>query len=389
VVCSGAGAEDMANISNIFVACGLMRGAPQRVDEGSPLILDGGSQWSSPLYACASAVKATAKTVSFNLNGTQGLQSLSVTDLRAKVYLDSNSVPLWGVEDSGMTNDDISPVWGLISPVYENYPNISVVRQESLYLPGYPVDDFGYSSVSYENMPASDFAPSAMSGAYAIPPLIGTNPSVDYSGYSNMAMYVRWQNLSKTPEGASTIVNLIWTDMAASAIVGTKGVLGPGNAGSARDTVQIVIQPIVSKIKYRYLFAIPACVLAVMILIISSIALLTLILRRSNLDTMRRRLYQSSTGRILTMFLYPGDCDMKTTSKKWSQAVGTKDVDLGNEMLRGGRVSVAIRRQGPPEPANRALPTRRCQQDEQGGQGVMSEASQGVASESMARSRTI
>ena len=64
-----------------------------------------------------------------------------------------------------------------------------------------------------------------------------------------MAMYVQWQNLSQTPEGASFIVNLIWTDLAASVIVGTKGILGTGNDGSADDIVHISVQPIVSKIK--------------------------------------------------------------------------------------------------------------------------------------------
>jgi hypothetical protein len=308
-----------------------MRGAPQRVDGGSSLIFDSGSKWSSPLYACASAVKATLKTVSFNLNGTQGLQSLSITDLHAKAYSDDNSMPLWGVEDSGMANEDISPVWGLVSPAYENYPNISVIRQESLYLPGYSMLT-GFSRSTYQNMPGSDFAPTAMTGAYAISTSAAL-PAVDYTGYSNMAMYVRWQNFSNTAETASTIVNLIWTDYAAAAVVGTKGVLGPGNSGSANDVVPIVVQPIVSKIKFHYLFGIPVFVLAVVILLISLIALIYLICKRSNLTTLRRHLHQSSTGRIFTTFLYPESCDMRTKSKKWSRTMGTKDIDLGDESL--------------------------------------------------------
>jgi hypothetical protein len=169
-----------------------------------------------------------------------------------------------------------------------------------------------------------------MSSAYSVP-TDGIYPIVDYSGYSNMAMFVRWQNLSKTAGDASTIVNLIWTDLAASAVVGTKDILGPGNTGSADDIVQIAVQPIVSRIKYRYLFAIPAYVLIAAILIIISIAFLTLVFGRSNLEIMRRHLYHSSAGRVLTVFLYPEDCNMKTTSKEWSQAVGTRDIDLSNE----------------------------------------------------------
>jgi hypothetical protein len=146
-----------------------------------------------------------------------------------------------------------------------------------------------------------------------------------------MAMYVRWQNLSKTPEAASTIVNLIWTDLAASAVVGTKGVLGPGNPGSPNDAVLIPVQPIVRKIKYHYLFAIPAFILAGMLLFVSFIALLCLIFTRSNLTTMRRHLHQSSTGRILTVFLCPEQCDMRTRSKAWSEEIGIKEIDLSGE----------------------------------------------------------
>jgi aspartate ammonia-lyase len=57
---------------------------------------------------------------------------------------------------------------------------------------------------------------------------IGTR--IDYSGNYNMAVWARWQNFSQSAETVSLIPNLIFTDNAASAVVGTKGVLGPMNA---------------------------------------------------------------------------------------------------------------------------------------------------------------
>ena len=83
-----------------------MRGIAQRVDGGSQFTFEGGSKWSAPLYSCASAVKANIKTVSFLMNGTApGLGSIVVTDVHDKEYPDNSSMPLWGIEDSGLTLD--------------------------------------------------------------------------------------------------------------------------------------------------------------------------------------------------------------------------------------------------------------------------------------------
>jgi hypothetical protein len=60
-VCGGTAPTDRANISNIYVACGLLRGAPHRTDGGNPLLFESGSKWSSPLHSCASALRATSR----------------------------------------------------------------------------------------------------------------------------------------------------------------------------------------------------------------------------------------------------------------------------------------------------------------------------------------
>lgn len=82
------------------------------------------------IYTCASAVKATVKTVSFTYNGT-GIDSLTVVRAEPKLY--SNQQPLWGVEnlDNKRNVSEVKLLWGLVSDEYENHPNISTVRQES------------------------------------------------------------------------------------------------------------------------------------------------------------------------------------------------------------------------------------------------------------------
>ena len=63
--------------------------------------------------------------------------------------------------------------------------------------------------------PGSDFYQTALSYAYKLgkdSSLISTNDIgniYDYSGYRNLAMYSKWQELSRTASTASQIVNLM------------------------------------------------------------------------------------------------------------------------------------------------------------------------------------
>lgn len=314
-----------------------MHGVPQRQDPGSNLIFDAGSQWSQNLYACASAVKATIKTVSFVYNGTEGLlSSLTITDIQDKVYPDNSSMPLWGVENTGNAYEmmDLNLIWGLVSNSYENNPNVSTVRQSSLYLPGWfnPALQGGPTLGDFENLPGSDFSVAALSTAYDVctPGTCTSSVVVDYSGESNVAMWARWQNLTQSAETASLIPNLIWTDTAASAIVGTKGVLGPGNTAQ-QNLVPLLVTPTVSKIQYHYPFAIPALLTALMLVLISLIALATMCFSGAGIGRMRLHLQQLSPGRIYTTFLYPGSGGLTMGTKEWRTRYGKKVVDLSGE----------------------------------------------------------
>ena len=338
ILCVGAGNGDFANISNILVSCGLMHGVPQRQDSGSPLVFEAGSQWSQKLFSCATAVKATIKTVAFSYNGTDGLLSnLAVTDVQDKVYPDEASMPLWGVEntDNSFTIDDLNLVWGLVSPAYENNVNVSTVRQPSLYLPGWIdpiVSDIsdGESLEVFENLPGSDFAVGALESTYCIDES-GNCEGVDYSGNTNMAMWVRWQQLTASAETATLIPNLIFTDTAASAIVGTKGVLGPGNAAQQNDS-SIFVTPFVQTIRYHYVFAIPALLVALLLVIIT---LMTLVMacfsRGKGISRLRLHLQRGAPGRIYTTFLYAGPGVLAMKSKDWSRQFGKKIVDLSGQ----------------------------------------------------------
>ncbi|RFU25159.1 hypothetical protein B7463_g11181, partial [Scytalidium lignicola] len=331
LICAGAGSEDIANISNIYISCGLVWGAPQRVDGGSPFRFEGGSQWSSPLYSCASTLRATIKTVSFLLNGTADIENLSITGTRDKEYSDNSTIPLWGVEDSSLTYDGISPIWGIVDPAYEGYPNISLVRKPSLYLPGFSGQDQltmeGVATGFYQYLPGSDFGPLAMNTAYSTSQS-PTGITIDYSGYQNMAMFLKWLNLSATTEGAARILNLVWTDLAAGAVVGTKGVLGSGNAGLADETLIMAVAPIVNRIKYHPAFGIPAYILALVLILVALSSLVSAGMRKSSPAKLRTIMNHTSPGRIFTNILYPEKNHLAMQSKDWSQEYGKTEVDM-------------------------------------------------------------
>jgi hypothetical protein len=338
ILCAGAGNGDFANITNILAFCGLMHSVPQRQDPGSSLVFETGSQWSQKLYTCATAVKATIKTVSFNYNGTEGLISnLAITNIQDKVYQDEGSMPLWGVENTGNKYymQDLNLIWGLVSQTYENDVNVSTVRQPSLYIPGWidPLDVSGIGGEAledFENLPGSDFAVGALETSYCVSDAgLGCN-GIDYSGNTNMAMWVRWQNLTQSAETASLIPNLIFTDTAASAIVGTKGVLGPGNTAQQND-VPILVTPFTSKIQYHYAFATPALLAALMLALITLLALVTACFTGGGIARLRLRLQQVSPGRIYTTFLYSGPGGLTMTSKDWSMQFGKSIVDLSGQ----------------------------------------------------------
>jgi hypothetical protein len=241
-------------------------------------------------------------------------------------------MPLWGVENTGNSyeNAGINLIWGLISPDYENHPNVSTVRQKSLYLPGYNFSPSTSQRPIYEdNLPGSEFFAGSMQTAWTITGSI-LGSGVDYSGMGNIAVWARWQTLSQYPETVSLIPNLIFTDNAASAVVGTKGVLGPMNAAKA-NVVSIQVTPMVQKIRYRYLFAVPAFIAAFTLLVLSVAGVVLAVLGK-RIERLKVHLWQVSPGRILTAFLYPQPDTFMLKSKEWSDRMGTKVVDLSGDV---------------------------------------------------------
>jgi hypothetical protein len=343
LLCQGAGGQDYANITNFVAVCGLMYGAPRRQDGSASLLFDPGSSWTVPMYSCISATKAMIKTVSFRFNGSDDLSGLTVTGLTDKVYPNDTSKPLWGVEHTEMALADVKPLWGLVAPHSQGNVSLSTLRKESLWLPGYSGLSEGPSTTGYQNLPGVDFHSDALTAAYDVG--YGLNRMVDYSGQSNLAIYRLWQDLSRTPTTAAKILNLIWTDVAANSVVGTKSMEAHHEAKRKRDnnvatsdsnTVPVTVYQ--RRIKYHLPYAIPAFIVLFSTTCIFLLTSCIVLFGHAGPSKMRKYLNETSAGRILTAHLYMGvadgdrDVGSERSASKWINAVGRKRITLGGKM---------------------------------------------------------
>lgn len=329
-----------------------MYGAPRRQDNGISLLFEPGSNWTIPLYSCVSTAKATIKTVYFRFNGSEDLSGVAVTDIQDKVYADDAHKPLWGVEQTNLTLSDVSPLWGLISSSYNGNISLSTVRKESLYLPGYS----GWSpevptSPSFQNLPGTSFYNAAIGTALNIGFSSGFGVA-DYSGQTNSAMLRQWQDLSQSAATSARILNLVWTDVAANAVIGTrtlapqKGLAKRGNNNSnGSDSLFPSVVSYKRRVQYHYPYGIPAflTLLFTVALILASLA--AALLGHSGPRTMRRLLNKTSLGRVLTPLQVhkseaqqarglsetPGTSELvvaATPTKQWRDTLGKTTITL-------------------------------------------------------------
>jgi hypothetical protein len=252
------------------------------------------------MYSCTSTAKATIKTVAFRFNGTNddlsGLQIISVTE---KTYPNEESKPLWGVENTSMHLVDGGPLWGLVAPAKSNELNLTSVRKASLYLPG------RRGNLGNENNPGAEFAAEALDMTYKTG-ILSTFPTVDYSGKVNLAMYKKWQELSRTTATSANIINFIWTDIAANMVVGTKGLQPHEASKRKRDSnasSQAKTPPVINyarRVKYKYVYGIPAFITIALFTVTTLSTIFFALFSGAKLSTMRTFLQHTSAGRFLT-----------------------------------------------------------------------------------------
>jgi hypothetical protein len=300
------------------------------------------------MYSCMSTVKASIKTVTFRFNNTDDLSGLSVISVQEKEYKDDASKPLWAVEQSDMPLREGNPLWGLVTEESAKQLNVSTLRKESLYLPGFTGNSFGALS-SHHNLPGADFPAIALGATYTTGGLT-SNAKIDYSGGSNLALYRLWQERSRTAETSANILNLIWTDIATNMVIGTKGLENQATALQKRDGISSgsVKTPQVThytrRIRYKYVYGIPAFMAIFLASISAFITLFFMLFGHAHPSTMRWFLQNTSAGRFLTSQSSAQASDIARIShdalsdaltKTWVKEAGQSEFTLGPEGWTG------------------------------------------------------
>lgn len=344
--CSATAMGDLANMTNIGVKCGLLLGPSRRVDGENSLVFTPGSWWTRPVYSCASATKVSIKSVQFRYNASTntGLQSLQAVGINDKVYPNQSAMPLWGVESANMPLRNLDPFWGLVSPELEDSVNLTVVRADHIYVPASSKSVWGNTL----DITGLDFNP-ASGGPSRIWGQVYNGYSLDgasdYSGASDLALQSKWLDLSRNSSGASQIANLIWTDYAVNYFVGTRSWLDPSDemppnlqrlrrrqdTATAVDSStgkQVLVHIIDLRIRYHWVYAIPAAICLAISLVIFIGAALAVILRRASISRIRHYLWNLSSGRILGSFLFPGASNVHSTTNTWIDQVGNRNIRI-------------------------------------------------------------
>lgn len=302
------------------------------------------------MYTCASAIKASIKTVSFQYNKTSDLSGVTVLDIVDKSYPNETSKPLWGVENSEMHLIDGNPLWGLVTPEAALRLNISTIQREHLYLPGNS-DSLSINGNldSQQNLPGADFVTDTLAATYQIGRTSETSRLFDYSGRSNLAVYRLWQNYSHTASTSAKILDLVWTDIDAGQVMGTKSLQTTHHPDPIKDSTPVRGLPQVTafskRIKFRYVYGIPAFCALLLTLISTLASIYCTVFGHTDMSTMRAFLQHTSTGRLLTSKNYaalPSDireaeenmteqwnCVTLLPTKVWVSGVGQERFTIG------------------------------------------------------------
>ncbi|KAH6853287.1 hypothetical protein B0I37DRAFT_420104 [Chaetomium sp. MPI-CAGE-AT-0009] len=346
-LCGGELGTNAARINDVGSTCGLVTGIPQRSDGSDSIHLTPGSRWTVPLYNCASTTRAVIKTVSFSVNNTDDLAGLRIVNITEKQYQDSSEYPVWAVEDVERRLFNTKPLWGLVESETAPFGNISFKRHPHLWLSGHDILDEGGST---QNLPGLHFYSMALGVAYSVDEISS------YSGGALLPMQTRWKELSKSAEGTATLINLIWTDVSANAVVGTHGQmprteppgLGPAYVESRGEkqkradpdtTILVPVHLFSRRVQYKIPYAIPAFLALALILGTLGFILVAVVSRGAGPRSIRWFLQRLSAGRLMTATLLDEDdggyaAGDAASKDKWLDGPGGVKVDISGRAPR-------------------------------------------------------
>lgn len=284
------------------------------------------------------AVEATIKTATFSYNTTDGLTGLTIVNISDKSYQSETDYPVWGVENLSEIGDFwMMPLWGIVSPdSAENYSSndLKTAHKPSLYLPRLTSlsRSSGLPMQSHQNLPGVEFADNGLS---AVSSMATSNLGLmDYTGEGNLALAQQWSRLSKSADSMAKALNLVWTDYAANAVVGTKG--SPGT-GPENDIILRLVTTYRVGIRYHLGYAVPGIIVLALLILTSVLVLFALVLGVATLAKMKRYLNATSAGRVMASVLHPPfttarNVDNDTPTSEWLETEGRMSISTGKTM---------------------------------------------------------
>lgn len=294
------------------------------------------SSWSQPLFSCASAVKASVKTVNFKMEGDASIDNLRVESVKPKKYGAAQQPPTWAIEKTGIQIRDINPFWGIVDSSYSTSKNLQTVKADHFYIPAGMSAIWAYLSGlsgSEEDGYAGGTVPmKALAQIYNTDSTSsGTTRFPDYSGLSSYAMFLKWQKYSRNASTAGKVIDLIWTDLVANNLVGAKSLLsqnGKADAPVAQQTATVSQKGV----QYNWLYAIPAFLLLALYLVLFVAAITFFFTRHVSFAMLRYLLNQTSAGRAVTAERYRYRDENSAPTRYWADTVGSEQISVSKQV---------------------------------------------------------
>lgn len=348
IVTQGYGGLDFIDINTPIVSTGIILGAGLQVDDNDNLLPanDGApkiaplTHWRQNLYSCAATLKASVKTVHFRMEGVPSIPHLQILEVKPKAYKSKSAQPIWAIENTKLTINDVDPFWGIISPSYETSPYLQTVRAEHLYLPAGQSAilgglSWGYSSVDANaggNVPASNLDSIFSSG-------VGddTTGIPNYSGANSFPLFQKWQAASRSADTVGSIVDLIWTDLMANTVVGANSLLSqPGGTNTAATTAPYLATVYTNGVQYNWLYGIPALLLLAIYVLLLAICIFLLVSRQFTIGLLRHMLNQTAAGRAVTAERYGHSDENHAPTRYWADTVGSEQIKITKDVPKTG-----------------------------------------------------
>lgn len=304
---------------------------PEALEQGQPWRVDPGSTWKSNLYTCASAATASVEQVTFAINGTSSLQDLQVLRVDKKNYT-TGQEPLWGIEKLNSTKYqvwDAYKFWGLIDDQYADSSRVDAYRAAQIYLPAAVRGKVPTNM--YDNFAAGGLFTATWQTVYENAASMDSTSTVgipNYSGKLDYGLTLKWRQLSqKGPSGVERILNLIWTDIVAFAVAGTKTGFEDDDSFSStkRKNASAIgtrqVQRYVRVIAYRDIrYAIPAFIAAALCLVPLILCFFLLVFQRHSWHALNHYMNQTNMGRTATQLRQLTGISVYAKTNEWSES---------------------------------------------------------------------